>query len=233
MVDYDEMPDSDFAYLFDCIHHKKILIRDTAAQKLIDEGVLDKRDLVPVLPFSEQLHSKLITKGVEELDDILKIKDLLQEKQTELAKKKRKDLVITEKLALQMLRRNKQLRPERYKSCLKKAIQKELTGTQYEKMTPYYNVSDGAKISKNMEYYSYDEAQKETQAFSLEYLKDADMVKNSDIQSVIVIGKVCNNDDDVILLADNEKVFKFNTDKKDIVKDWNCLHEFFYENTIM
>lgn len=229
MVDYKEMPDCDFLYLSDWVH-KSLLIRGTAADKLIEEGVLDYKDLVPVLSFDEKIHNSLISQGVEKEDSVFKIKELLHKEQIKISQKERPQFIPTEKLTLQALKNNKKYRAEKYYSPLKKATLQGLMGTNYESMIPYYTISDGGRLSDIVIYYSYEQALIETQKFINSFLQGDSAVNNNlDLQNCIVIATEIKHED-VILLEKNNRVLQFSFEDYCVVKCWNQLYEFFYDN---
>lgn len=229
MVDYKEMPDYDFVYLSDWVH-KSLLVRRTAADKLMKEGVLVNKDLVPVLSFDEWKHNSLISQGVEKEDFVLKIKEILHKEQIKLSQKERPQFIPTEKLTLQALKNNKKYRAEKYYRPLKKAISQSLVGTMYESMIPYYNISDGGRLSDIVLYYSYERALVETQKFINDFLQDDSAVNNDpDLQNCIVIATDIKYED-VILLEKCNRVLQFSFEEHRVVKRWNQLCEFFYDN---
>lgn len=231
MIDEKGVPDTDFAYLFN-ERYFSILIRQSAAKKLIASGVLTEKELVPVLYFDEKKHSLMIMEGKTRRFRMLKNEKELLRLQEEWKKKKRPAYVPTEKIALKALRQAKKENSEFYHKPLKKAIAESLIGTELESMIPYYRISDGGVISDEIEYYAFENVGIETEEFLAEIKNEEQLLDEMpQLLKCNVIGHAI--DGDYILLEEMGSVLRYDHEDPTLSIRWNSIFEFFYENIEM
>ena len=228
MIDQKGVPDMDFAYLTHG-EHMEVIIRKSAAEKLVEAGVLRQKELVPVLYFDEKVHSLLIMECDPRQFPEKKSQEGLRKLQEEWKKKKRPLYEPTEKITLKILRQAKKEEEEQYQKPLKRSVMESLLGTALECMVPYYRISNGAYISDEIEYYAFENVGIETNEFLKEIEKEEDLLEEMpQLLACNVIGQAVNGD--IILLEPKQTVLRY--DHEDPTKSirWNSIFEFFYDN---
>lgn len=113
-VEYDSMPDTDFAY---CVWKGFIpitLIREAALQKMVNAGVVHKEDFAPVLCTNEKEQSLLVDacSDNENIPIMMNSQAHFEQLRLKLAAKERPVFVPSEKEVLSLLRKYKKNHPD-------------------------------------------------------------------------------------------------------------------------
>lgn len=228
MIDEKGVPDTDFAYLA-YEWRFKILIRKSAAKKLIETGVLTEKELVAALYFDEKENSLMIMECETKHFSMLKPQQELLKLQEEWRKKKHPVYVPTEKITLKALRQAKKENNEFYHKPLKKSIAESLIGTELERILPYYRISDGGFISDEIEYYAFEKVGIKTKEFLTEIQNEEQLLgEMPQLLKCNVIGHAMNGDH--ILLEEMGNVLRYDHEDPTLSIRWNSIFEFFYEN---
>ena len=223
LIDPEHMPDADFAYTMNDGMNCMLLVRKSAAEKLIAEGVLTPKDLNPALYFDEKKHSELI----REYECVETIPKAFAEKQRQAYEvyltKTKPVFQPKEKDALKLLKEAKR----ENKVLFGKAWKKELA-SGLAVLAPYYAVANGGALSDEIEYFSVEEVKKETDIFLDELHTDEQLASDMpELTDSVVIGKAANGD--YILLETGGRVIRLDHEDPYLSQQWENVHSFFYE----
>lgn len=223
MIDKNNEPKTDFAYL-----DELVLIRKTAAEKLISKGVLAWHDLTPTLYFDNKKHSRLICtcSQNEYMPEFIKINHQQSFEKWKL--KSYPPFNPKEKDALSLMRKVKKESPEYYNKALKKSILETLSNSPFALMMPYYKISNGCSINNEIDIFSYEDVAEETALFFSDLLTKEWLSKDiPDLEDAIVFGIAANGDK--LLLRKDSSVMRYNHEDPYLSETWDSLHAFFYD----
>ena len=225
-IQKNDLPNTDFAYYkYDTFSYVEtgILIRKKAVTILLERRLITKSDLVYVnilddIPphYEKYLSEKLQPISTENVQSIQKAYEefLLLPKQERVA---------SEKMALQLLRKQKNGEKEYYNKSLSKSHCDLMLGTIYEAMVPYYKVCDGGVLSDEYTLLSYFESVVETKKF----IEDQVLEELIDPINGIAIAKCA--DGDVILLTLEKEVKRISHENYEIIELWENVATFIYD----
>ncbi len=213
LIDEKKAPETDFAFCGD-----DVLIKSSAAQRLIEAGVLNENDLVPAVYFDENKHSLLIEKNTRKVYMPDFIKNSHQKAYAAWKSKEWPTFCPKENDALKLLRAAKNEKPSEYSRPLKKSIREDLDNTKFKPLLSYYKVCNGCYINDELEFLSFEEAVSESKVFQVE---------NLELSDAIVFATVINGDK--FLLMKDGNVVKYNHEDVYLSERWGNLEEFFYE----
>lgn len=223
MLDQMSEPDTDFAFL-----GAAVLIRKSAAEKLISKKLLKWSELRPAVYFDEKKHSRLVRTCKRKIYMPERIKEE-QVKRFEVWKtKKRPPFNPKEKDALSLLRRAKAECPAYYNDPLKKATLSTLSDTAFVPLLPYYKISNGCAINDEIDILSYEDIGEENTAF-FEDLQAEELILEeiSGLRDAVVFGIAANGDK--ILLMPDGSVMRYDHEDPHFSEIWKNMHTFFYE----
>ena len=232
MIDEKYVPETDFAVVSDDGNWNRLLVRKIVAEKLLDDGVIKKKELVPVLYYDKVKHGLLITKFKPEKflnqNQICK----LEEEYQKFLKKEKHEYIPTEKATLALLRKVKRENKDRFEKALKKSIVHTLVETKLATMIPYYSIANGGELSDEVNFYRYEEVASMTKEFLEELYKEETILEElPQLKDPIVIGATANGD--TILLLTNDKIMRYDHEDPTLSQEWNSVFEFFYDNLEM
>lgn len=233
-VEYDSMPDTDFAY---CVWKGFIpisLIRDTALQKMIDAGVVHREDFAPVLCTNEKEQSLLIDacSDNENIPIMLKSKAHFEQLRLKLAAKERPIFVPSEKEVLSLLRKYKKNHPDFLNRAMSKTKAEKVSHTPYAPLLPYYKIGCAGRLAEYVyEYFYYETAVQENDAYHQKLAArltemDMDSEHKTLLNESVLFGK--SADDNYLLLHEGQ-VYEVSCYDYQIVKHWDFIYLFFYE----
>lgn len=220
------MPKNGFAYTY---QHKtewtrsKVLIHKDIAEQLLQEKLLCRKDLRPVLFYDEEVppgYVEMEMKPVSIPED-----EHFAQMQTEYEaciKVPRPVRKTTTKEAVSLLRKAKTARKADFKKRMPKETAVTLENTAYGPLIPYYSVAAAGILSDEYDLFSYDEAQAATAEFSLDMEKE-ELLEHR-IQGVVFTW--CADGDKVVLCPDGT-VVRVSHETKDGIEEWPTLAEFF------
>lgn len=223
LLDQKEAPDTDFAYA-----GTDALIRKSAAEALIANGVLKWSDLMPAVFFDEKTHDRLIR--VSEMDEYMP--DFIRETQAKAyekwKKKTRPAYEPKEKDAIKMLRSAKKEMLDSYEKALKKVVLETLVDEPFSWLAPYYKVSNGGAINDEIDFLPY-EAVEEVTAEFLEELHEDEIVLADmpELESAVVFASAANGD--AILLKADGSVMRYDHEDPYLSNEWETLAQFFFD----
>jgi len=220
-----ELPEEGFAHLLYRVNGYQrdvFLVHRKTAEILMEEKVLRREQLFPVLLYDEEVPAGYTE---SEMKPMLRPSDeYIEEKFREYESfrlKERPRHVSTEKQALTELRRAKRDRKEDFVKPLKKEIAETLIGTAYEPMIPFYRISDGGSISDEYTLYPYAESLTETAVFHAAMEKEE--LLDEKPQGIVIAG--CADGDKVLLKPDGT-VYRMSHEVPEIYEDWQTLPQF-------
>ena len=222
----NDLPSTDFAYYkYDTFSYVEtgVLIRKKVATILLERRLITRSDLICVnilddipLHYEKYSSEKLEPISNEDVQSIQKAYEefLLLPKQ---------EPVTREKMALHLLRKQKNGEKEYYNRSLSKSLCDLMLGTIYEAMVPYYKVCDGGVLSDEYTLLSYSESVVETKKL-FDYLALDELI--DPIQGV-AIAKCA--DGDVILLTLEKEVKRISHENYEIIELWENVATFIYD----
>lgn len=221
-----DLPDTDFSYYkYDTRSYVEIgiLIRKRVADILLQKRLISKSDLVSINVL-EEIPNEYEKYTSQELDFVTeedsynsleKYKEHLQ-----IPKQERK---ISEKMTLQMLRKQKKDEKEYYNRSLSKRNIEKLIGTMYETMIPYYKICDGGVLSDEYTLLSSKESIIETEEFQ----KAMNLEEWLEPIEGILIAK--GADGDSIVLSTDKQVKRISHEDFSVIEVWDNVESFIYE----
>lgn len=233
-LEYNSMPDTDFAYCAWKGFCMLSLIRETALQKMVDAGVVHKEDFTPVMCTNEKEQSLLIDMCVEdkEIPIMLKSKAHFEKLRLALAAKERPIFVPSEKEVLSLLRKYKKNHPDFLNRAISKTIAENVSHTPYAPLLPYYRIGCAGRLAEYAyEYFYYETAVKENDAYHQKLAarpaeNNMDSKHETLLNESVLFGK--SADDNYLLLHEGQ-VYEVSCYDYRIVKHWDCIYLFFYE----
>ena len=221
-----DLPDTDFSYYkYDTRSYVEIgvLIRKRVADILLQKRVITKSDLVSISVL-EEIPSELkkyTSQGLQFVTEEDVYKSLEEyEAFLEIPKQERKT---SEKMALQMLRKQKKEEKEYYNKSLPKRNLEELIGTIYETMIPYYKICDGGVLSDEYTLLSYKESIVETEDFQ----KAMNLEEWLEPIEGILVAK--SADGDSVVLTNDKQVKRISHEDFSVIEVWDNVESFIYE----
>lgn len=221
-----DLPDTDFSYYkYDTYSYVEIgvLIRKRVADKLLERRLITKSDLLAInileeipLEYKKYTSEKLELVSEEDIQGSLKSYE-------EFLKSPKQERKITEKMVLQMLRKQKQEQKEYYNKSLPKRSHEKLIGTIYESMIPYYKICDGGVLSDEYTLLSYNESIIETGEFN----KAAELEEWMEPLEGVIIA-TCTDGDSVILTVDKQ-VKRVSHEDFSVIEIWDNVGSFIFE----
>jgi hypothetical protein len=130
---------------------------------------------------------------------------------------------ISEKMAVQILRKQKKDQKEYYNKGLPKRNLDKLIGTIYETMIPYYKICDGGVLSDEYTLLSYKESLIETEEFQ----KAMNLEEWLEPIEGILIAK--GADGDSIMLTTVKQVKRISHEDCSVIEVWDNVESFIYE----
>lgn len=232
MVSRDNMPESDFAVVSNDGLSERLLVRSTAADKLLEKGLVKKKDLRPVIYYAKEKHKLLITHNKPEKFLGEKEIELMEKEYQKFLEKKKPEYVPTEKATLALLRKAKREDKDRFEKAIKKSIIQTLESTRFAAIAPYYAITNGGELSDEVAFYGYEEVEGMTNEFLTELNKGETILEEfPQLINPLVIGGTANGDS--ILLLTNGKIMRYNHEDPTLSQEWNTVFEFFYDNLEM
>lgn len=232
-LEYDSMPDTDFAYCFLKGYVVINLIRENALQKMINAGVVNKNDFEPVVCINPKEQALLVQKGDEYEDFHIMIdnKSHFEELRVKLAAKNRPEFVPSEKEVLALLKKNKKNYSEFFNRPIKKGLLEEAQNSLFSALVPYYKVACGGRLAEDTyEYFCYETAKQKNDIWHKEFDENKKQLEsNKLLEESVVFGATCN---DNYLLLHGQQVYEVSCHTYEIVKQWNDVYLFFYENVM-
>lgn len=233
-VEYDSMPDTDFAYCVWKGFRPISLIRATALQKMVDAGVVHKEDFAPVLCTNEKEQSLLIDacSDNEKIPIMLNSKAHFEQLRLKLAAKERPIFVPSEKEVLSLLRKYKKNHPDFLNRAMSKTMAEKVSHTPYAPLLPYYKVGCAGRLAEYAyEYFYYETAVQENDAYHQKLAarpaeNNMDSEHETFLNESVLFGK--SADDNYLLLHEGQ-VYEVSCYDYRIVKHWDCIYLFFYE----
>lgn len=220
-VEYDSMPDADFAYCYLSGAGPISLIRADALEKMTAAGVVRREDFEPVTCTDAKEQNLLIRECDEnrEVGQMLKNKAHFEKLRLQLAAKERPEFVPSEKEVLALLKKYKKNHSEYLNRAISKTLAEKVENSSYRPLLPYYKVGCGGRLAEDTyEYFYYETAVERNNVWHEEY---SDL-----LQDAVLFGKSC---DDNYLMLHGEQVYEVSCHDHGIVKRWENLYLFFYE----
>lgn len=222
-LEYDSMPDTDFAYCFLRGFIPISLIRDSALEKLIQADVVTRDDFEPVMSIDAEEQDLLI----QECDTCDNMKIMLENKahfekmRLELQTKERPEFVPSEKEVLALLRSYKKKYPEYLNRAISKVLSEEVSRSLYSPLLPYYKVACGGRLAEDTyEYFHYETAIQKNAVWHQGFAAD----ERSD--RAVLFGSTGDGD---LLILYGEQVFEISCHGYEVLNSWDHIYLFFYE----
>lgn len=230
-VEYDSMPDTDFAY---CVLRGFIpifLVRDAALQKMIHAGTVKADDFEPVLCTDAKEQALLIQKCdvYEEMGIMLENKEHFEKLRLKLAVKERPEFVPSEKEVLCLMRKYKKNHGEYLNRAISKKLSEEVSCSLYSPLLPFYKVACGGRLAEDTyEYFFYEKAKQKNDIWHQKLVENgADTEANHLSEDAVLFGESCDGN---YLVLRGGQVFEISCFDLQIVKSWDKVYLFFYEN---
>ena len=226
-VEYDSMPDTDFAY---CILQGYIpifLVRDEALQKMINAGAVTRDDFEPVICTDSKEQNLLIQKCDEckDMAIMLQNKEHFEKLRLASAAKERPEFVPSEKEVLALLKKYKKKYPDYLDKPIPKALAEEVEHSLYRPLLPYYKIGCSGRLAEyTYEYYYYETAVQKNDNFHREL---AENNKHSNLLDKAVVFGI--SDDGNYLLLHGDQVYEVSCYDYTIARHWDSIYLFFYE----
>ena len=221
-----KMPDSDFAYTYleEIGGRNKVLIRQNAADILLNEKVICGDDLEPVVLYDSSPNgytiktTDFLALPSEEFIDKLNCDYQLLKAHP---KPKRK---ASQKDALKLFSKIKKNNSNFFSKGRTRKLCSELIGTAYEAMIPFYSISSSASLSNEYEMLHYEDVVLLNEEFERE-MKTEELLEDK-IEGIVIA--ICADGDTVILCLDNSVV---RVSHETMCEDerWETLEQFFYD----
>ena len=227
-VEYDSMPDTDFAYCNLQGYIPISLIRDEALQKMINAGIVAKDDFEPAICTDSKEQNLLVHKCDEckNMNIMLQSKEHFEKLRLESCAKERPEFVPSEKEVLALLKNYKKKYPDYLNKAISKALSEEIEHSSYCPLLPYYKVGSSGRLAEyTYEYYHYETAIQKNDNFHKELAENSK--HNNLLDEAVLFGR---SSDDNYLLLYRDEVYEISCYDYKIVKHWNHVYMFFYEN---
>lgn len=221
-VEYGSMPDADFAYCTLSGFGPVSLIRKETLQKMIGAGAVSKEDFQPVMCTDPKEQSLLIQECVDHknMQIMLENKEHFEKLRLKLASKERPEFVPSEKEVLALLKKYKKEHSEYLNRTISKALAEEVENSLYRPLLPYYKVGCGGRLAEDIyEYFYYETAVQRNDALHKEY---GDLSEDA-----VLFGR---SGDDNYLMLQGDRVYEVSCYDHEVVKRWEHVYLFFYEN---
>ena len=183
---------------------------------------MSKEDFEPVICTDSKEQNLLI----QECDDHKKMRIMLENKEhfeklrLELASKERPEFVPSEKEVLALLKKYKKNHADYINRAISKVLAEEVENSLYHPLLPYYKVGCGGRLAEDTyEYFYYETAVRRNDIWHKEH---------SDLfQDAVLFGR---SGDDNYLMLHGDQVYEVSCYDYEIVKRWEHVYLFFYEN---
>lgn len=221
-----DLPSTDFSYYkyheYDHVE-EGFLIRKRVADILLQQRIISKSDLKMVYLVGEvpEGYERYVSKELYKICEADIQNSIYAYK--EFLKTPRPDRKVSEEEVLKLLRNQRKEEKEYYNNPLSKRYCDALIGTDYEKMSPYYKICDGAVISDEYTLLSYKESISETKEFK-EQMKFEEWLEPI---SGIVIAKCA--DGDMVVLTNEKLVNRVSHEDWEVVETWHNVETFIFE----
>lgn len=233
-VEYASMPDTDFAYCYLNGFIPIYLIRDTALQKMLNAGVVTKNDFEPVMCINPK-EQELLVRECDEYEDMsirLENKEYFEKMRLQLMAKERPEFIPSEKEVLALLKKYKKKYPEYMNRAISKGLAEEVgRSSSYFPLLPYYKVACGGRLAEDTyEYFNYETAKEKNDIWHRELTENAGLRTpeyDKKLDEAVLFGR---SGDDNYLVLDKERVYEVSCYDYSIIKRWNQVYLFFYEN---
>jgi hypothetical protein len=225
-INEQDLPETDFSYFnyrTNSYVETGILIRKSVADILLQHRLITSSDLIAIkvlkeIPSEYEKFSNhpLLEIGQEDIQESFKLyRHFLQ-----IPKQERK---VTEKMALQLLRKQKKEDKEFFNKSLPKKNCENLMGTIYEIMVPFYKICDGSVLSDEYTLLSYSESVKGTMELQ-EMVMYEEWLKP--IEGVLIAKGA---DGDWIVLNVDKRVTRYSHEDFDVIDMWDSAESFIYD----
>ena len=224
-LDYDTMPQTEFAYCYVYGYEVIFLIRKEALNKMTAAGAAEARDFEPVPPVDVQ-QKMLMQQGEAygEFQTALHCMEHFENLRRKLIKKERPEFIPNEKEVVSLFRKNKRIDPEYYGRPVKKGLVQQIERSRYAAMLPFYKIAGYARLAEDAyEYYPYEEAAARNAVWQNEHMDGAYGISHD----AVLIGKSAEDND---LLLDGECVLEVSCYHGEIIRKWEKAYLFIYEN---
>jgi len=222
------MPKSGFAYTYQYKPgwaRQKVLIHKDTAEQLLQEKLLYRKDLRPVLFYDEKVPPGYVEMEMQPVS--IPEDEHFAQMQAEYEaciKIPRPERDATPEEAVPLLRKAKTARKADFKKRMPKESAVALENTSYAPLIPYYSVAAAGALSDECELLSYSDAQTATAEFSLDMGKEE--LLEYRIQGIVFVW--CADGDKVVLCSDGT-VVRVSHETKEGIEDWPNLAQFFVD----
>ncbi len=226
-VEYDSMPDADFAYCILQGYVPIFLVRDEALQKMIDAGIVTRDDFEPVIGTASKEQNLLVQQCDEcrEMNIMLQNKEHFEKLRLASATKKRPEFVPTEKEVLALLKKYKKNYPDYLNKPISKTLSEVVEHSLYRPLLQYYKVGCSGRLAEyTYEYYDYETAVHKNDIFHKELAENNR--HNNLLDEAVLFG--ISGDGNYLLLYGDE-VYEVSCYDYTVVMHWDHVYLFFYE----
>lgn len=230
-VEYDSMPDTDFAYCVLQGFGPISLIRSEALQKMIHAGAVTEEDFAPVINTDAKGQDLLVQDCVvyKYMDTMLQCKEHFEKLRMESAVKVRPEFVPSEKDVLALLRRYKKQHPDYLNRTISKSLAERAWDSAYRPLLPYYKVGSSGRLAEyTYEYYDYETAIHENDVFHKELAGSNIQGQHGKLlEASVLFGRSLYGDNYLLLCG--EQVYEVSCHDYAIANHWGNVYLFFYE----
>lgn len=134
---------------------------------------------------------------------------------------------VSEKDALKLLRNIKSLRREDFHKGMAKKQLAAFAATPYERLAPYYAISDGGYLSDEYRFLPYSESVKETQGYAVSLEQEGMPVDR--LRGIVIAACA---DGDLVVVCEDGTVNRISHETMDVYESWDSVAQFFYDTIL-
>jgi len=208
-------------------HFLKVLIHKDTAQQLLHSKAITPRSLRPVRVTDRCPGGYTLRQSDKQPRPNIAFREQMEAEYRVLKENPRPARQVTEKQALQVMRKAKSGRKDMFKKKMPKEQAEALIQTQYAPLSSYYLIANGGCLSSEYELLSYEAAREADREF-FQALEKEELLENP--PECIVIGHCANGDH--VLLEKTGRVIRFSHEEPTEVYDWSSLAQFVFDAAI-
>ncbi|MBO4218477.1 MAG: hypothetical protein J5887_03110 [Erysipelotrichaceae bacterium] len=223
----EDMPEEGVGYFcsrtMETTRDLQILIRKDIAEGMIREGAVSRSSLIPVAVLKQPYAGSRIRESAVRMfpdEEVCQQRLLEYEKIVNSERPARK---VTDRMALQLLRKRKQEMPEDFNKRMTDDQKNEVREDPYLTLLPYYAFADGFGIDETGEYrfLSYRESRKETVSYRHDMLSEE--LAEEDRNGIVI---ACCGDGDRVILNKNGTVRRLDRETAHFSQEWLSVADF-------
>jgi hypothetical protein len=226
----NQMPETDFAYLYffrPDYHQHYALIRKRAAEILVTEKAIRQEYLIPVALYDTEPAGYYIQPSEPIPYPAADVVRRLASDYEALKQNPRPERKVSEKDALKLLRKIKSLRREDFHKGMAKKQLAAFAATPYERLAPYYAISDGGYLSDEYRFLPYSESAKETQGYAVSLEQEG--MPDDRLRGIVIAACA---DGDLVVVCEDGTVNRISHETMDVYESWDSVAQFFYDTIL-